>query len=129
MRKLFPCGHKGKGKFCNRCKLEKARLDKELQQRSSRKDIYAMIGKKDGEIPRRIAEKAAPVWKSIEQTKKLRNIEGLRPLNGGKLKGHYVVSLGKRWRLLAKIEAGIAMPVSVLSHAEYNQFLTQKVSG
>lgn len=38
MKKEFPCGHKGKGKYCHRCKQENERQIKIMQQQKEKED-------------------------------------------------------------------------------------------
>jgi len=51
MKKLFDCGHKGKGKFCNRCRQE-LRKQREIEMnREARINRYKVIGRNPGDMP------------------------------------------------------------------------------
>ncbi|MDQ6994836.1 MAG: hypothetical protein Q9M18_04495 [Mariprofundaceae bacterium] len=132
MRKTFECGHKGKGKRCNRCILERNQEEKNRVFREQRNNIYKTIGLNVGDIPENIAMKAYDIWNSLLNFKNaddFRKIKGWRKLTASTLKGFFVFDFGKKWRLVASYNHGLCKPVGFFSHQAYNLWLSKNVKG
>jgi len=134
MRKLFECGHRGKGKFCNRCKieekqriLEKSNLSVKLMKKETRAFIYTTLGKRVGSIPEHIAYRAYSVWSNLLGSKSIHKIQGWRKLTAKTLGQFVVFDFGKEWRLIASLNDDECHPIGLFSHQEYNNWLSKMV--
>ncbi|MDQ6974886.1 MAG: hypothetical protein Q9M10_08360 [Mariprofundaceae bacterium] len=127
MRKLFDCGHKGKGRFCNRCKLEEKKRAEELARRKERDKIYTTIGQNVGSMPEAIAVKAFEVWENLLNSKSIHDLEGWRKLSASTLNDFAVFDFGKGWRLIASLENDRCIPIHFFSHQDYNNWLKKNV--
>ena len=125
MKKLFDCGHKGKGKFCNRCRQE-LRKQREIEMnREARINRYKVIGRNPGDMPDTIASKAYEIWKQILEKGNIYHLKGWRKLTDSTLHEYVVFNVGKQWRLIVKVMKSTCEPLCTLSHQEYDKWLSK----
>lgn len=128
-KRKFPCGHRGKGRFCHRCEAEK----REAERRQKAREADAKDPGDDKEAWRETFE-SDPIELSHLPNKGLvrrartilTEIDRGAPwhqFNGKRLQhDRNVVSipLGRRYRILFRTDDGPPRPVEVLSHEAYN---------
>lgn len=151
MKRVFDCGHKGKGKFCHRCSSEQKAVlasQAEIEQREARKASAAAKPrprkdpplKDPAEAERLRALKAAAASAPIDLSAAVslpavmeRALDVLTQLDAGthplslggqKLtsrRGYFSVPVGLRHRIF--VDACSLKPTEFLSHEAYNGFV------
>ena len=108
MKKKFPCGHVGNGKFCHRCAQE----EKRTQEEEERKREHAKNKHDWGErislspvrldhLPIEIAKKSLQVINKLNNGGKYQVVQGKRLVAMGK---RHIISIriGQRYRLICR---------------------------
>ena len=124
-KRTFPCGHKGLGSFCHRCKQEEQKLEKQKQEltqkknlREQKEDLFAqdLIDLRD--LPREdLVLKARLIIQEVTKTKQYTKFKGKR-LNHNR---HIIsVPLNHDYRLIFRDVDGEIIPEKVMNHEEYN---------
>ena len=133
-KKLFKCGHRGKGQYCHRCQQSKTERERKLkkeraiQERKEKAREQSQFLKDKGIIfdangtPQNVIEKAWQIVKKIS--------EGISPfhLKGKKLKqGKNLISIpiGRNYRLLCLETLSSYKPFHLLTHENYNKKINQ----
>ena len=118
-KKLFPCGHRGKGKFCHRCKeeghlkLESRRIKEEWKETLSRAPVQL------NDLPRDVAEKSLMVIQGIETGKSHIEFKGKRLVAMGK-RGVISIPIARKYRMVCTDKGGMLKYIEVISHEIYN---------
>lgn len=119
MRRTFPCGHAGKGRYCHRCQqAEQAQL-----ARAQQKIQKVLAASQDP-----IDLSCLPSCHRDSARDLLRRAAagaGIGELGGKRLQGQrdrVSVPLGHRWRLLLRDDGCRLHPVAALSHESYNRY-------
>ncbi|HPP00593.1 MAG: hypothetical protein HPY51_20610 [Candidatus Omnitrophica bacterium] len=126
MKRIFECGHKGKGKFCHRCAQEKEQRENE-QQRAARREAakkqWAASFEQDPVdlrgFPKGIVRKARHVLTRIQAGASIAELGGKRM--------HYdrhilSIPVGNGYRLICQDRNGRVVPQLLLTHEDYNNF-------
>lgn len=118
-KKIFPCGHRGSGRYCHRCKQaestrEALRADKDEWERRVAGAPVAVA-----QLPRQVAEEALRVMDELEGGTPYRAFMGKRLKTMGQ---RHIVSIPLRssYRLICRDEDGRLRPLEVLSHEAYS---------
>ncbi|MEK0180766.1 MAG: hypothetical protein EAZ78_11400 [Oscillatoriales cyanobacterium] len=121
---LFPCGHKGYGKACHRCRQEFAAQQQCVQLRAEKqtkkqereasfaRDIIDLRG-----LPDHVVTKARAIIAALGENKNYRDFGGKR-LRHNRL----IVSIPvtRNYRMLCEDCGTFLIPQKVLSHEDYN---------
>ena len=122
MRKLFPCGHRGRGRYCHRCRQEQATTQARAAARDVRQDLANRLGVVVGEFPERILRQAA----IITQQALAGGLPALRAIGAKKIlsaEGILSVPIGRRYRLLFAVADDVPRYLELLTHKQYDQRL------
>ena len=122
MKKTFPCGHRGKGAFCHRCKQKEDRHREAAQARAAWRRKLDAAPVALGHLPKEVAERALQVVEQLERGTPHMELQGKRLSRMGQ---RHVVSvpIGQRYRLICKDRGGACVPVEVITHETYNNRL------
>jgi len=124
-KKTFPCGHRGQGKECQRCKQEaetaqrqaeavaKRLQDKEAWDASFNEDVIDLRG-----LPKHVVEKARQVIQSLEAGQNYRFFKGKQMRVNSQL---VRIPLNNDYRLIVKQSSQTLIMLEVLTHEEYNK--------
>ena len=141
-KKIFSCGHRGKGKYCHECariglsekKKQEAELVKELRVKSARivrkkrsklrKEIYLQnkhsTSPQTSSLPKAIAEKTQRIWKELSCGKDYRFFLGKRLKS---CDGVVSIPISSGFRLVCKLLQGKYEFLALLTHADYDKCL------
>ena len=120
MKKLFPCGHAGKGKYCHRCeqKLTAAKLaTKHIAP------VYA-AGSAEGVLPGSESAPKATKAKAQEVARQIREGTSVSFFKGQRLRhDRSIISIpiGYSWRLVCLDTEGGVEVKGLFTHEEYNK--------
>ena len=122
-KKVFPCGHRGKGKFCHRCKQEEEINENKLKSRSAWDEKVNSSPIDISRLPKKVAEKTLSIIETISEGKSYHTLRGKRLVTMGQRE---VVSIPVGWsyRLICFEKNGAFDFVEVLSHEDYNNKLS-----
>lgn len=119
MRQSFPCGHRGRGQYCHRCRQEQDTTQAREAVREDRRDLADLLGVAISEFPERILRRAAAMVRQVLAD----GLPALRALGAKKIlsaDGVLSVPIGHRYRLLFAVEQDRARYLALLSHSDYN---------
>jgi hypothetical protein len=118
VKKTFPCGHTGKGKFCHRCAAEEAkRLSRKAEKVELREKLDAS-GVDLAGLPSHVALKAISIITGMRHGRDYNSFGGKR---FGPRRGIISNPVGYSYRMLCQDTGSEIKPVEVLSHAQYNR--------
>jgi hypothetical protein len=125
MKKTFACGHRGKGAYCHRC-VQEAKLAEELKtEQEERRKKKRGWNHAFGRDPIDLRGRPEIVVKGARRLlNELRQGGNWISMGGKKLQGDRSLvrfPLPMQYRLLCELTEDGLVPVSVLSHEEYNQ--------
>lgn len=131
MKRLWPCGHRGQGKFCHRCVQEE---DERLQLEAELAADDA-VSNPDAPVESFLGVRGLPVE---VRTRALQIIDSIAAgLHWSKLGGKFreggrrkilSVPVGYRYRLVFRLEEGILQPVACISHEKYNHIKAKRIA-
>jgi len=121
-KRLFPCGHRGKGQYCHRCQQEKeerARRERELSARRQEREYLENEWELSTEgLPDSIVHRAIELLRDLREGKSFAQL-GVKRMEFDR--NCLSANLGKDYRLLLKQnEEGNLYPVRIVSHEAYN---------
>jgi len=130
--KLFPCRHKGKGKYCHRCADEAvAKEKKESAERAEREREAARNARLaaspvplDG-IPRPVQDEVFAIFDLIAVSTPVHKIPSAIRLSAMKRRDLVKVELRSHYRLVCQETKGRLVPLRVMTHEDYNDFLKE----
>lgn len=117
-KKHFPCGHRGMGKYCHRCR---SREKSSNERREKRREWHATF---EGDpidlrgFPERVVRKARELLKRLNAGEYWGHMRGKR-LNYDRTR--ISVPIGRDYRLILREGPEGVVPVMVLSHEDYNR--------
>jgi hypothetical protein len=129
-KKMFPCGHQGRGKVCIRCKQEDEAARQKTQEQEKRlkqkalwnasfeQDVINLRG-----LPKHVVLKARRICRDLAKRKHFKH------LGGSRFKFDRTViriPVGGRYRMLCRDEDGQVVPWQVMSHEAYNAYASNK---
>jgi hypothetical protein len=122
LKKTFPCGHRGKGKFCHRCVQEKKQeAEKELARSKKRKWREAFekdpLDLRKIQADERLVRKAREIIQGIENGRPIADFQGKRMNHDRRV---ISIPVGRNYRLLCRDTARGPVVTELLSHEEYN---------
>ncbi|MCA9637556.1 MAG: hypothetical protein KC420_16125 [Myxococcales bacterium] len=125
MKKVFPCGHRGRGQHCHRCAQEAAADRKKVEERAEeRADKVAWEASFAADpIDLRDLPDRALVRKARQILAAIAGGEDYTRFRGKRLsldRGVISVPLGQRYRLLFRDGEGGLRPIACMSHETYN---------
>lgn len=120
MRKVFPCGHKGKGQFCRPCREAEVRERENARQKEEWRSRLAAAPIPLDHLPQGIAEKALEAIEAIRSGRPHAEFEGKRLATMGQ-RDVIVIRLGRRYRLICRDLGGRREFVEAISHETYNR--------
>ena len=122
-RRIFPCGHTGKGRYCHTCeRLEKQLAEKQQKRQEWRErcDSYDVVLDC---LPVPIAKKAMHVMTKMDEGEPYRSVQGKQLHNlGCRLVS---VPIGRSYRLVCRYSKMGVRPIEVLSHGEYTSRISR----
>lgn len=119
MRKVFPCGHTGKGKYCHTCRDAEVRLQDAAARKSEWQARLAAATIELGHLPKNIAIKALDIMDAIAAGRPHTEFGGKRLSPMGQ-REVISIPLGQRYRLICVERAGRREFVEAISHETYN---------
>ncbi|MFQ5500395.1 MAG: hypothetical protein ACE5FH_12065, partial [Candidatus Zixiibacteriota bacterium] len=98
-KKMFSCGHFGKGRFCHRCVQEETQKQKSVQAKSDWNDRLSASPVQLDHLPKDAAEKTLQVIKDLTNGKRYQDFKGKRMITIGQRE---VISIpvGRHFRLI-----------------------------
>jgi hypothetical protein len=125
MKKLFECGHKGKGQFCHRCKQEELRMIEAENQRQAKQDEKDAEKQKLAEdrislvnIPKRLHAKTRKILKDvIDRGLPFAQFGGKRMQYN---RNHISIPINRDYRIIIHQQDSTLVPIKALSHEDYN---------
>lgn len=125
-RKVFPCGHKGLGKYCHLCAQQQQQITNEKQIRQSQqedKQAWEALFKGDCIDLRKLPHKKL-IIKAREMLTELSRGVGYEKLGGKRMnynRDMISIPLGSDYRLLCQVQDnGTLLPLKIMSHEAYN---------
>ena len=126
-KKVFPCGHKGKGRFCHTCRVEKDRRAAAAKAADApdpddSKEAWLSAFESDP-IPLRhlpnkgLVRRARTILAEIDRGAPWHQFNGKRLQHDRTIVS---IPLGRRYRIIFRTDEGAPRPVEVLSHENYN---------
>jgi len=128
-KKTFPCGHKGKGRFCHTCRVEKdrraaaAEVEDETQMSKADAKEAWRNSFEDDPIPLKhlpnkgLVRRARTILQEIDRGAPWHQFNGKRLQHDRTIVS---IPLGRRYRIIFRTDDGSPRPVEVLSHEAYN---------
>ncbi len=122
-KKTFPCGHRGKGAFCHRCKQEEEIHQKKLKRKSAWNEKIKSSPIDLSHLPKKVAEKTLSIIEMISTGVNYHSLKGKRLVS---MRQREVISIPVGWsyRLICFEKDGALNVVEVLSHEDYNNKLS-----
>ena len=120
-KKKFPCGHRGKGKFCHRCAQEKEREKQQervrLEKRRWRESFDAdpVDLRKLPEVG--LVKKPREIIHGMAEGRPYTDFQGKRMNHDRRI---ISIPVGRSYRLMYRDTAGGPVVSELLSHEEYN---------
>lgn len=119
MRQSFPCGHRGYGQYCHRCRQDQGAVQAREATRDGRQVLADLLGVAVGQFPERIVRRAAVIVRQVL----VGGLPALRALGAKKIlsaDGILSIPIGRRYRLLFAVEQDRARYLALLSHSDYD---------
>lgn len=119
MRQSFPCGHRGRGQYCHRCRQEQDAVRAREAARGDQQAIADLLGVAISEFPERILRQAAAIHRQVLTD----GLPALRAFGAKKIlsaEGILSVPIGRRHRVLFAVDDGHPRYLKLLTHAEYD---------
>lgn len=120
-RKLFPCGHKGKGKYCHRCEQEKKLLIEKKNAQKEHEEWESLFERDPVDL--RPLEKKVLVDKARDIIEKIYNGVQYLVFKGKRLRyDRNVVSIpiNRDYRLIFHDIDGVLHVHKLMKHEDYN---------
>jgi hypothetical protein len=121
MKRIFPCGHKGKGQYCHRCKTASEERARRQEDRSHKLEMERLLGAPSNQIPLKVLRKAAAIKRRFDETGTLDGIKGRRMVADPSL---FSVHVTYSYRMLFRKSNGRLVYESTISHEDYNNIVT-----
>ena len=121
-RKLFSCGHRGRGKFCHRCDVaEKAAAQRQREVEHLAARVSEAPVPLSG-LPPQVVEKALKLFEQLKAGTPYAEFRGKRLVT---IHQREVISvpLGRRYRMICREEIDLLTFLEVISHETYNNRL------
>jgi hypothetical protein len=129
-KQTFPCGHKGHGKACVRCRQEAqeaARIAQEAAERQQQRDVWVASFAQDAVdlrgLPEHVVLKSRSILADLQKGKHFQKLSGKRMHFDKTL---VRIPVGLRYRMLCREEQGRITPLMVVSHEDYNAYANNK---
>lgn len=119
----FPCGHRGKGQFCHRCKEEERRKQEARQRKAEWNDRLSSAPVHLDHLPEDIAERVLQVVQELKLGKTYMSLNGKRLVAMGQ-RDVISIPIGRRYRMICKEKEGAFECVEVITHETYNHRLS-----
>jgi hypothetical protein len=121
MKKVFPCGHRGKGKYCHRCAEEQ----RQQADRDRHKNAVAAAPIELGHVPDYVQRKALQYIASLEQGDPYEQFRGKRLTH---LNREIIsIPLPGDYRLIYREKDATLIPLEVITHETYNRRLSTNI--
>jgi hypothetical protein len=123
-KRTFPCGHKGYGKICHRCKQEEMveqLEDQQLAEKRNRKQEWEASFEEDiidlRGLPDYVVIKARAILAGLSDQKTYRDFGGKRLRHN-----RFIISIPvtRNYRMLCLDSGNFVVPQKILSHEDYN---------
>jgi hypothetical protein len=118
----FPCGHRGKGRYCHRCACEAEIAKRRDQAKSEWKSRLSSAPIPLGHLPADVADKTLGVIAELERGASYLDYLGKRLKTMGR-RDIISIRIGRRHRLICRESNGSLEFVEALTHEEYNSRL------
>jgi hypothetical protein len=129
-KKLFPCGHRGHGKECVRCRQEAQEAETKAQEaaeRQQQRDVWVASFAQDAVdlrgLPEHVVLKSRSILADLQKGKHFQKLSGKRMHFDKTL---VRIPVGLRYRMLCREEQGRITPLMVVSHEDYNAYANNK---
>lgn len=116
-KKKFTCGHKGYGQICHRCAQELITWEDRKQLKNSWEATFVDDPIDLRTLPKNVVLKARDIIQGLQNQKNYRDYHGKRLRHD-----RFIISIPvtRHYRLLCHDYGTFLVPVSVISHEDYN---------
>jgi len=121
-KKVFPCGHRGKGRYCHRCKQDEERLSKRKEAKYAWKKQVLSLPLDLEQLPRDVVKKVMKVVEDLEKSGSYTDFKGKRLVHIGQ-REVISIPIGRSYRLICKDTGGSLEYLEVITHETYNNRL------
>jgi hypothetical protein len=117
MRKLFPCGHRGRGQYCHRCEQHARQQQARAERRTERTSAQEALPVHAAGLPLEIVQRAAQIIADLNAGTAYTKFKGKRISRRREILS---IPVGRRYRLVARIKSEGIEYLDLLSHEDYN---------
>jgi len=120
-KKLFPCGHKGKGQYCHRCDQEKEQQEIDLQRKKEQQDWEDLFS--DDPVNLHVLENDKLVKKARNIISEIHSGTSYTKYRGKRMqydRDIISVPLTRDWRLIFISDGNIYKCSKLMTHEDYN---------
>ncbi len=116
-KKKFPCGHKGYGQVCHRCKQQETNWEKKRQRKNAWEETFDEDPIDLRALPKNVVIKARQIIQDLQSQKSYVDFRGKRLRHD-----RFVISIPvtRNYRLLCRDYGSFLNPEAVVSHEDYN---------
>lgn len=124
MKKVFSCGHRGKGRVCQRCAQERGEQQVRAELRAERQALAERLNVRVGQFPNEVLVRAGDVLAQAQR----KGTRALRACGAKKINANSAllsVRIGRDHRMVFRTDHGSPQFLELLTHASYDSRIGQ----